>query len=165
MKRITLAALALAFLAAAAFAANPGPGPGPEAGPPGHARAIIKMADEIGMTPDQKRFVAQTLKDAKPQFQALREAMKAARENMAAVMDKTPGDEAQVRQAVKAVAKAGEELAVQAGKVKARIDSALTPEQRAKLSEKRAEFKNRMKERFEKGRGELDAWIEQNLKS
>lgn len=162
MKRIALAALTLAVLTAAvAFAANPGL----DAGPPDHARAIIKMADEIGMTPDQKRFAAQTLKDAKPQFQALREAMKAARENMAAVMDKTPGDEAQVRKAVKDVAKAGEDLAVQAGKVKARIDSALTPEQRAKLSEKRAEFKNRMKERFEKGKGEIDAWIEQNLKS
>jgi protein CpxP len=133
-----------------------------------HGMGIIKMAEELKLTPEQKKLVAQALKDNREQVKPLREAMKKAFEGLHEVMDKTPGDEAAVRQAAKEVAKAGEELAVNRGKLKAKIDSILTPEQKTKRDEMKAkrmaEFKAHFKEHMEKHKKAMDEWIEKNLK-
>lgn len=167
MKRIIATTLALALsltAAAGAFARHPGPD-GPD-GPmgPGNAKGIIKMVEELGLTPDQKSRVALILKDNRDQAKSLREVMRTARERMGDVMMKTPGDENAVRAAVREVSKAGEELAVHAGKVKAQIDGVLTPEQKTRLEARKDEFRNRFKDRHDKGGKALDDWIEQNLK-
>ena len=168
MKRFAAVMILVAALAVTAMAAQekgPGGSGGPESFGPGHGKGIVKMLEDLGLTPEQKSTIAKILKDNREPANALHEAMRKAHEGMREVMDKTPGDESLVRKAVQAMSKAGEELAVNAGKVKAKIDSVLTPEQRAKASEKKAELKNRFKDKFEKGKKDLDDWIEQNLKS
>lgn len=167
MKRITVIAMALMLaFSGAALAAKDGKRGGPEGASYGSGKGIIKMAGELGLSQEQKRSVAQILKESKEQGKALREAVLTAREGMSEVMAKTPGDEAAVRKAAQAVGKANEEMAVHAGKVKARIDAVLTPEQKAKQAQKREEFKKRIKEHMEKKRNssQLDDWIETNLK-
>jgi protein CpxP len=164
MKRIAAAMVMVMLLATAALAAQEKGPAGHEGFGPGHGKGLVKMLEQLNLTPEQKHKVAQILKDNREQSKGLREAMKTAHEGMREVMDKTPGDEAAVRKAAQAMAKAGEELAVNMGKVKAAIDAVLTPEQKAKKAELRAAFKDRFKDRMEKHHGELDAWIEQNLK-
>jgi periplasmic protein CpxP/Spy len=165
MKRIA-AALALLTLLATSALAGKHMGPPPDAmGPLEPGKGILKMIEELKLTPEQKRFVAQTLKDARAEGKALREAMKAARENLGDVMDKTPGDEALVRKAAQAMAKAGEDMAVFGGKLKAKLESVLTPEQRAAMTEKKHAMRERFKDRFDKGGKALDEWIDQQLKS
>lgn len=163
MKRMTAVLALLALLACSAVAAEAGKGDGPPP-PPFHGAGIVKMADELGLSADQKRKVAQILKDSKAESESMHAAMRAARERLGQVMETSPGDEAAVRAAAREMAKAGEELAVHAGKVKAAVDAVLTPGQRATLAEKKGQFKDRFKGRSE-GRGKaLDKWIEENLK-
>ena len=164
MKSIAAIMVLMVLLATGALAAKD-MAPPPDGPPPGHGRGILGMIEELKLSPEQKRFVAQTLKDARAEGQALREAMKTARTKMGEVMDKTPGDEALIRKAAQVVGKAGEDLAVHAGKIKAKVDSVLTPEQRATLSEKKHSLRDRFKGRFEKGGKALDEWIDQQLKS
>lgn len=166
MKRFAAAMVVFALVAMAAVAAQAqDKGPAPEGMMPGHhGKGFVTMLESLNLSPEQKHKVAQILKDNRDQGKALRENMKKAHLEMREVMDKTPGDEAAVRKAAQAMAKAGEEMAVHMGKVKAQIDAVLTPEQKAKRAEMRAKFKERFKERMEKHHGELDAWIEQNLK-
>jgi len=165
MKRFAAAMVLVAALVATAMAAQEkGPG-GPENFGPGHGKGIVKLLEDLGLTPEQKGTIAKILKDNREQSKVLHEAMKKAHEGMREVMEKSPGDESLVRKAAQVMAKAGEELAVNMGKTKAKIDSVLTPEQKAKALEKKAEFKNRFKDRFEKGQKDLDDWIEKNLKS
>lgn len=164
MKRIVAIMAVLAMLATTALAAKE-MAPPPDGPHHGDGKGILKMIEDLKLSPEQKRFVAQTLKDSRAEGKALREAMKSARQQMGEVMDKTPGDEAQVRKAAQAMAKVGEDMAVHHGKVKAKIDSVLTPEQRAAASEKKQAFRDRFKDRFEKGGKALDEWIDQQLKS
>jgi len=171
MKRFA-AVVALMVLLTATSVVAQDKKPEHEGGMPGHGGhgvgMIIKMADELKLTPVQKKSIAQVLKDNREKAKPLHEAMKKAFEGLHEVMDKTPGDEAAVRQAVKAVAMAGEEMIVNRGQMKAKIDAILTPEQKAELAKKKAEFKERFKERFkehmEKHKKAMDEWIENNLK-
>lgn len=164
MKRMTIIMALVALLAGTAFAA---PGKGPHGVPFPHdpGKAIVKMADELKLTPDQKRKVALILKENRDKAKALRDGMKTAAGHMGDVMINSPGDEAAVRQAAREMAKAGEELAVHAARVKTAIDQVLTPEQKSQLAAKRDEFKNRFKERSEKRGKALDDWIAEQLKS
>jgi len=163
MKSISAIVALLVLLAGTAYAA---PGHDKHDGPfhrdPG--KAIIKMADELKLTPEQKRQVAVILKDNREKSKSLREGMRTAAGHMGDVMMKSPGDEAAVRQAAKEMAKAGEELAVHTGKVKASIDAVLTPEQKAQLLAKKEHFKERFKDRSQDRGKALDDWIEQQLK-
>ncbi|GFK93728.1 hypothetical protein NNJEOMEG_01562 [Fundidesulfovibrio magnetotacticus] len=164
-RRAVILALLAVLTASAAAAGDMGPPPGGPGGQgmAGHDpfRGIVRMADELNLSKEQKRSVALILKESREKAQALRESMKTAWRAMGDVMAASPGDEAKVRQAAQGLAKAGEELAVFTGKVKARVDAVLTPEQKAKLAEKRKEFQ----ERRERGRKSLDEWIDENAKS
>lgn len=163
MKRLTLFIALFAVLAFAALAAAQDKAPKQEGMMAEHGKGIVRMLDNLDLSTAQKHQVAQILKDNREQAKPLRESMKQAFAGLREVMDKTPGDEAAVRSAVQVVAKAGEELAVNRGKVKAKIDAVLTPEQKTKRTEMRANFKEKFKERRESRRHELDAWIDQNL--
>lgn len=159
-RRAVFLALMAVLVATAVAAKDMGPPPGGMFGPEPF-RGIVRLADELNLSKEQKRSVALILKENREKGQALREAMRAAGRSLHDVMDAAPGDEAKVRQAAQGMAKAGEEMAVFMGKVKARVDAVLTPEQKAKLAEKRKEFEKRR----EQGRKSLDEWIEENAKS
>ena len=171
MKGFAAVVALMVFLAAsAAFAQDAKPGMDGDMPHPGKhgMMGIIKMAEVLKLTPEQKKEVALALKDNREQAKPLRMAMKKAFEGLHEVMDKTPGDEAAVRAAVKEVAKAGEEMAVNRGKLKAKIDAILTPEQKTKRDEMKAkrmaEFKAHFKEHMEKHKKAMDEWIEKNSK-
>jgi len=166
MKRRAVMLTLMALLVSTAVAAKDmGPPPGGPGGPGGMFghdpfRGVVRLADELNLSKEQKRSVALILKENREKAQALREAMKTAGRSMGDVMFSAPGDEAKVRQAAQGMAKAGEELAVFMGRVKARVDAVLTPEQKAQLAEKRKKFQ----ERRERGWQSLDEWIDENSK-
>ncbi len=157
--RLTAVAALCMMLALSGTALAKGAG---DAAQEAHPRGIVRMLDSLDLTPVQKHEVARILKNGREQTKPLREAMQTAFAKLREVMDKTPGDEAAVRGAAKAMADAGVELAVARGKLKAAVDAVLTPEQRAKREALRAEFKEKFKERKEQRLHDLDAWIEQN---
>jgi len=131
-------------------------------------RGMLMMLEKLDLTAQQKPQVAQILKDSMEKANPLREQMKTAFKGLRDVMDKTPGDEAAVRQAAQAIAKAGEDMAVLHGQTKAKIDAILTPEQKAKRDEMKAKFMDKIKERMTEHKGEhgnrMNEWIEKNLK-
>jgi len=163
MKRLTASLTLFAVLAFAAMAAAQDKAPKPEGMMPGHGKGIVRVLESLNLSPGQKHQVAQILKDNREQSTALRESMKKALAGLREVMDQNPGDEAAVRNAAQAVAKVGEDLAVNRGKVKAKINAVLTPEQKAKQAEMRTKFKEKFKERMGNRHHELDTWIDQNL--
>ncbi|WP_243438822.1 Spy/CpxP family protein refolding chaperone [Fundidesulfovibrio soli] len=168
MKHFAAALAVVAALAVSAYAAQDAPQMPPHPGGGfmhDGGRGIIKMSEELGLSAEQKRSVAQILKESREQGKALRESMRKAMDGMHAVMDSAPGDETAVRKAAQVVSKAGEELAVHAGKVKARIDGVLTQEQKVKLAQLKQERKDKFKDSFQDKGRKLDEWIDQTLKS
>jgi len=163
MKRLT-ASMAIVLMFALTAWAGQGQGKGPDGPGFGHGPHIVKALERLNLSPEQKHGVAVILKNNREESKKLFEALKQSHEALREVMDKTPGNEAAVRAAYKPVAEAGEKLALNHAKVKAQIDALLTPEQRAQAQKEREEFKGKMKERFEKGRGALDTWIDENSK-
>jgi len=121
------------------------------------------MLDKLNLTAEQKTQAEQIFKESKDKVKPLREQMKQAFKGMRDVMAKTPGDEAAVRQAAQAVAKAGEDLAVLKGQTKAKIDAILTPEQKAKRDELMAKFKDKIKERIKEHKGELGKALKEGI--
>jgi Spy/CpxP family protein refolding chaperone len=140
MKRFAVPAAAAALLAVVAFA----PVFAQESGPPGpghhrmHGEARLeKHLDELGLDPAQKEKVRAILDASKQARQAQFEQMRAAHEQMRALLDQDAPDEAAV------MAQAETLLAVRAE---------LTPEQRAELKTK---LQSEGGHHFWKRRGEL----------
>lgn len=129
----------------------------------GPGKGFVQLLDSLDLSAAQKHQVAAILKDARDKSQPLRDSLKASFAKLREIMDKTPGDEAAVRQAAKVMSDAAVELAVERGKVKAALDAVLTPEQRSKRDALRAEFKQKFLERKETRHQEIDAWIERNM--
>ncbi|WP_029461193.1 Spy/CpxP family protein refolding chaperone [Solidesulfovibrio alcoholivorans] len=129
----------------------------------GPGKGFVRLLDSLDLSAAQKHQVAAILKDARDKSQPLRDSLKASFAKLREIMDKTPGDEAAVRQAAKIMSDAAVELAVERGKVKAALDALLTPEQRSKRDALRTEFKQKFLEHKENRHQEIDAWIERNL--
>uniref|UniRef100_A0A7C4AGH8 Periplasmic heavy metal sensor n=1 Tax=Fundidesulfovibrio putealis TaxID=270496 RepID=A0A7C4AGH8_9BACT len=160
MKRIIVGILVLmiAAMSAAAWAAKDA---GSE-GVPGHGgpeKGLVRMLEDLNLTPEQKKQVAAILVENREQARTMRQSMKQAHEAMRKVMDTTPGDEAAVRKAAQAMGRIGEDMAVRLGSVKARIDAVLTPEQKEQAARKREELTQRFKNRGDRGQKSLDEWI------
>lgn len=122
----------------------------------GFLRAMVKL----GLTDAQKHQVALILRTSREKgrehFDDFREALQVLR----GVMTTNGSDENAVREAFKAVASAGEEMAVHKAGVIMELKSILTPEQMVIFEEWKATMAERRNTRMEVVRSLLDEWIE-----
>lgn len=175
MKRIAMILLILAVSAHYAWSApEPGPWPGGPGGPgpmfagpgpmpgPGHERLspLVKMAEDLGLSAEQKHSVALLLKKNREPLREAGMAMRKSMETMHKTIEAEPYSEAAIKEANKAVCAAGEKMALLSAKERADFRALLTPEQRAEMDKKMALFRERM----EKSRMTTEAWIERYAK-
>lgn len=142
MKKLLYGLLTLMILIGSGYAVaagpggpgGPGPGPGGPGGP-GSPEGVLSMILPLGLTDAQKHDVAVILKKYQEKFDADHDPMHEAMKGLGDVMRTDPGNEQLIRQACRKIAAAGEEMAVQRGKLLAEVKAVLTPEQVKKLDE------------------------------
>ncbi len=151
MKRnwIAKAALGIAVIAlglGVAFA-QAGPGPGGRHGGhgPGMGAGMLgKMADELGLTTDQRAQIRQIrAKYMAGSLGTHRDAMREARANLRVVVHDPASTDEQIQAAADAVAAQIAPLAIEGRRMAAEISAVLTPEQRAKAAELRQQWQSR----------------------
>jgi Spy/CpxP family protein refolding chaperone len=161
-----LLAVALVSTAARAeYAGDPPPppgmdgGPGPR-GPGGHGghggpgmmmgmegHMLMRMADELGLSPEQRQTIRGFFETAAPGFRKLHEQMRA---NTKLMMDTQPDDPkytSVVQQVGQSSADLAQQMVVQSSQLRTQIWSVLTAEQKTKLKAKQAEMRAKWDQR------------------
>ncbi len=105
-------------------------------------RILEKLAG-LGLTEDQRSQIRAILQDAKPKAQPLVKQFVTERRALRALIQ-NGANETEVRAQAAKVASVGADLAVLRAQVVPKIRAVLTPEQRQKAAEMRAEFDHRV---------------------
>lgn len=159
MKRNIKLAMALAVsmifaLSVTAYAGKHGKG-----GPHGKG-GMMGFPFLQSLSEDQKPKVAEIFAKYKDEMDQRRDASAAAMEKVADAVHADTFNEADIRQAFKEASAAKEEMVVLRAKILSEIKPLLTPEQIAKMKER----KERMKDRRECRDSMAEDWIEDNTK-
>jgi Spy/CpxP family protein refolding chaperone len=128
---------------------GPGMGGGPTMMVPGmmHPGMFERMADELGLTTEQRQKIRGYFDAARPGMQELAAKQRA---NAQQLMDAKPDDPKYASIVQKASQEAGAlttQMVQQASQVRAQVYGVLTPEQRTKLAAQQAEMHERMQAR------------------
>lgn len=121
-----------------------GPGAGKGRGDP--AARLQRMANELGLSPEQRKQVRGIYDAARPQTETNRSQLRAERQRL---RDADPGDRnhaATVAAASKRIGELTAQKVQQEGELRRKVWQLLTPEQRAKADTKRAEVRKRRAE-------------------
>lgn len=123
---------------------NDGPGMGPRGmGRGDPAARLQRMADSLGLSPEQRKQVRGLYEAARPQMDATRSQLRAERQRL---RDADPGDRnhaATVAAASKRIGELTAQGVQQRGELQRKVWQVLTPEQRAEAEAKRAEVRQR----------------------
>ena len=125
-----------------------GPGAGKGRGDP--AARLQRMANELGLSPEQRKQVRGIYDAARPQTEANRSQLRAERQRL---RDADPGDRnhaATVAAASKRIGELTAQQVQQEGELRRKVWQLLTPEQRAKADAKRAEVRKRRAEQADR---------------
>jgi Spy/CpxP family protein refolding chaperone len=137
-------------------AAGPGPGGGKgmrmHGGPgmmmPGmETHMLMRMADELALSPEQRQTIRGFFSSAQPGFQKLHEQMRA---NTKLMLDTQPDDpkyQTVVQQVGQSSAELAQQMVLQSSQLRTQVYGVLTPEQKAKLKVKQSEMQARWEER------------------
>lgn len=155
MKKIIIGVLALVALVAGGifiFAQKRG---GVERGfgrhpfPP--AFMLGRMADELGLSEEQRNQVKQILETSRTTIQPLMENLRENHQQLEKLGTDGSFNEAQVAELAAKQAETTKQMIVEKEKTKSAIFAVLTPEQRTKAGEMREQFKGKMRGKFGKG--------------
>lgn len=111
---------------------------------------LMRMADELGLSPEQRQTIRGFFESAQPGFRKLREQMRA---NTKLVMDTQPDDakyQSVVQQVSRSSAELAEQMVLQSSQLRTQVYGVLTAEQKTKLKAKQAEMQARWAERRER---------------
>jgi Spy/CpxP family protein refolding chaperone len=155
MKRTFYAILVAMILVGSAYAQPFG----------GHGRGmrggIFHALIELDLSDSQKHELALILKVKREGLRATHEDFREAMAMLREAVHAYEGDESAIREASRAVAEIGEEMAVERAKLISEVERILTPQQLKTLEERRAEMlERRMAQRGHHGHILLDEWIE-----
>lgn len=156
---LVLALVAVLVFGAAglAFAAEKGQGRHGAGG-----QGPLAFLAELNLSDAQKHQVALILKDHRQEARDGVANLMAARKNLFAAVRGPEYNEDAVRQAAREVARFEEEMAVHRAQVFSQVQQLLTPEQKAKVAARRAEFGNKIEQRVQSRLDRLDDWIDRN---
>lgn len=135
---VILGSVALAAATQSGDAGAP-PGPGPDAPPrmmmPGvmsHA-PLDRIANELGLSPEQRQTIRGLFEQARPGFGQLRGQMRAGAELLARTAPDDPAYQSVVANVSQSAADLAAQFVLQASQLRSEVHGVLTPEQRAKL--------------------------------
>jgi Spy/CpxP family protein refolding chaperone len=125
-----------------------GPGPRGHGGPGGpgmmmgmEGHMLMRMADELGLSPEQRQTIRGFFESAAPGFRKLHEQMRA---NTKLLMDTQPDDakyQSVIQQVSQSSADLAQQMVMQSGQLRTQIWSVLTADQKTKLKAKQAEWR------------------------
>jgi protein CpxP len=169
MKTLAVALVIIMVFAGSALAwggGNHGKGGGKMAHSEFHGKGFgggfmgFRILMSLDLTDAQKSSVANVIVKYRDEMKANKEKLVEAREKLTEAILAEEFNETAIRQAAQELAPLKEEMAVLRAKIASEIRPILTPDQIALFEERRAEKKERMKERIEAGCSRLDAWLE-----
>ncbi len=137
---VTVAVLGL--LAAAIPVAAHGPGQFRNGDGDGVGQHLLRMADVLGLSDAQKSQV-QSIIDKQKDSALPQGSMRAARETLARTIHDPSATDAQVRDAAAAVSALDAQRAVNQHRMMIEVQAVLTPDQKTKLDELKADWKER----------------------
>ena len=108
---------------------------------------LMRMADELGLSPEQRQTIRGFFDSAQPGFRKLHEQMRA---NTKLILDTQPDDpkyQTVVQQVSQSSAELAQQMVLQSSQLRTQVYGVLTPEQRTKLKAKQAEMQARWGER------------------
>lgn len=116
----------------------------------GHRGGKEMMLRGLDLTDEQKAQVRQIMQTSRENTKSVREQMKANRQQLEAVSENGNFDQAQVQALAAQQGNLHAQMIVEKERVKSQIYQILTPEQKAKAAEMKANFKQKMQERRQK---------------
>jgi Spy/CpxP family protein refolding chaperone len=108
---------------------------------------LMRMADELALSPEQRQTIRGFFSSAQPGFQALHEQMRA---NTKLMLDTQPDDpkyQTVVQQVSQSSAELAQQMVLQSSQLRTQVYGVLTPEQKARLKVKQSEMQARWEER------------------
>jgi Spy/CpxP family protein refolding chaperone len=108
---------------------------------------LMRMADELALSPEQRQTIRGFFSSAQPGFQKLHEQMRA---NTKLMLDTQPDDpkyQAVVQQVSQSSAELAQQMVLQSSQLRTQVYGVLTPEQKTKLKTKQTEMQARWEER------------------
>ena len=110
-------------------------GPGHKHG--GRAFNVDRMAERLNLTDDQRAQIEAIMEESRQQMSNQRDKMQENREQLRALMQQSPLNEAQVRKVADAQGDLKADMIVLRAQKRAKINTVLTDDQRAQLEEMR----------------------------
>jgi Spy/CpxP family protein refolding chaperone len=150
------AVLALAMIAAIPGTSTAGDRMGKDRHHRGHGPMGLKILKQLDLTEDQQIRVREMFSAHREEMRPYADQLRAARETMAQTMEAAPLDEPALREAHRALAGVREEMVVARARLNDEVRSILTPEQNARLTQLKAERRERMKDKRERRRACMD---------
>ena len=133
-------------------------GPGPMGLVPGmiHPGMLQRMADDLGLTTEQRQTIRGLFETARPEMDQLREQMQAAGRQLADTAPTDPNYATVVQRTSQQLGDLTSRMVTQGSQLRAQVHGLLTKEQQTKLAqlqaERRAKLQQRMQERRERMR-------------
>jgi Spy/CpxP family protein refolding chaperone len=131
-------ALAAATLSADGSTSSPGPSPDAPVGmlvPGAMPPALLgRLADELGLTPEQRQTIRGLFDQARPGFGQLRRQMQAGAELLVRTAPDDPAYQSVVANVSQSAADLAAQFVLQAGQLRSQVHGVLTAEQRAQLA-------------------------------
>lgn len=147
--KLIIGALALSVLLAnATVEAQVGPGHGR-----GRGMHAGRMFENLNLTDSQKKTIGDLMASDRESRRPLMQRLREQRQLLNSASQKQPFDEAGVRFQAQEMAKLQSEMMVRRAAMMNRISTVLTPEQRAKWQESRAQRRAQFKDGMERRRG------------
>jgi len=157
--------LAAAFLACAGIAAA---GDQPANGWSGHGHgpggdhlfgfygpdSINQMADQLGLSSEQRQSIKGILDAARPQMQTMHESMRTDAEKLRAIQPDDPNYATVVAQVSQAAGDLASRMVTEGSQLRSQVYGLLTKEQKARLPQIQAQMKEQARERFQRHRSQ-----------
>lgn len=159
MKKITVAILSIVLVAMGAMFVFAQDGAGNKDGKRGFGKrghfgkrggGHGMMLRGLDLTDAQKAQVKTIMQTSRESSKPLREQMKANRQKLQTISDSGSFDQAQIQALADEQGRLTAQMIVEKEKVKSQVSAILTPEQKAKAAEMKAQFKQKREERQQK---------------
>ena len=132
------------------------------AGGAGYGQHLLAFLKKVDLSEAQKSHAANVLYGARTDMRKKVDSLRASRNVLFEAVHQDTFDEAAVRAAAGAAAKAEEELAVVRARIISDIRSTLTDSQKQLLSEAKTQLRQNISGKLEMVRGIIDFWVEKH---
>jgi Spy/CpxP family protein refolding chaperone len=108
---------------------------------------LLRMADELGLSTEQRQTIRGFFESAQPGFRSLHEQMRANTRLMLNTQPDDPKYQSVVQQVSQSSAELAQQMVLQSSQLRTQVYAVLTPEQKTKLKAKQSEMQARWDER------------------